>query len=156
MAMLERVCRAGGRPMSISLLQKHRAPSLWREILNWIGRMNADGMQVKAQVSDRIVGGLRGLELSNNPLAGAPPYQAIAHIPLSERARLLAAPELRNRIISELGSVATKFDFDAMYPLGDPPNYEPAPDRFIGRMALRFGTDPLGLFYDLMLEDEGR
>jgi N-acyl-D-aspartate/D-glutamate deacylase len=156
MAMLERVCRAGGRPMSISLLQKHRAPSLWREILNWIGRMNADGMQVKAQVSDRIVGGLRGLELSNNPLAGAPSYQAIAHIPLSERARLLAAPELRNRIISELGSVATKFDFDAMYPLGDPPNYEPAPDRFIGRMALRFGTDPLGLLYDLMLEDEGR
>lgn len=156
MAMLERVCRAGGRPMSISLLQKHRAPFLWREILGWIGRMNADGMQVKAQVSDRIVGGLRGLELSNNPLAGAPSYQPMAHISLSERARLLASPELRERIIAELRPIATTFDFDGMYPLGNPPDYEPAPDCFIGRMALSLGTDPLGLLYDLLLEDEGR
>lgn len=156
MEMLGRVCQAGGRPMSVSLLQKHRAPDLWRTILEWIGELNADGMEVRAQVSDRIVGGLRGLELSNNPLARSGAYQAIADLPLSERTTKLASSDLRDRILAELHPFASEFDFDAMYPLGNPPDYEPAPDRFIGPMARALGVDPLGLLYDLLLADGGR
>lgn len=156
MAMLGRVCRAGGRPMSVSLLQKHRAPSLWRDILEWIGRLNAEGMQVKAQVSDRIVGGLRGLELSNNPLARSPSYQSIAKVQLKERSGLLAGREMRARVLWELRPFTDEFAFEGMYPLGNPPDYEPPSDRFIGPMARARGVDPLELLYDLLLEDEGR
>lgn len=156
MAMLGRVCRAGGRPMSISLLQKHRAPDLWRSILKWIGELNAEGLEVRAQVSDRIVGGLRGLDLSNNPLARSAAYQTIADLPLAERAVRLARPSLRDRVLAELRPFAGEMAFDCMYPLGNPPDYEPAPDRFIGPMAKALGVDPLGLLYDLLIADEGR
>lgn len=156
MEMLGRVCRAGGRPMSISLLQKHRAPDLWRTILEWIGQLSAEGMEVRAQVSDRIVGGLRGLELSNNPLARSRTYQTIAHLPLEERVAHLSRPVLRERILEDLRPFAAEFVFDGMYPLGNPPDYEPAPDRFIGPMAQVRDADPLGLLYDLLIADEGR
>ncbi len=156
MEMLGRVCRAGGRPMSVSLLQKHRAPHLWRRILEWIGELNVEGMEVRAQVSDRIVGGLRGLELSNNPLSRSATYQAIAHLPLVERATRLAGPDLRERILAELRPFIAEFEFDIMYPLGNPPDYEPAPERFVGPMARALGADPLGLLYDLVIADEGR
>lgn len=156
MEMLGRVCRAGGRPMSVSLLQKHRAPDLWRTILGWIGGLNAEGMEVRAQVSDRIVGGLRGLELSNNPLAPSKTYKAIAGLPIAERAERLREPEIRHGIIADLRPLSADFAFDSMYPLGNPPDYEPAPDRFIGPMARARGLDPLDLLYDFLIADEGR
>ena len=155
MAMLGRVCRASGRPMSISLLQRHRAPGVWRDVLRWVEELNAEGMTVRAQVGDRPIGALMGLALSLNPLAASPAYQAVAHLPLEARAKALAEPSLRARIIAEIEASAPSLDFDHLYPLGNPPSYEPPSDRFIGAMARARGVRPLELLYDLLLEDAG-
>ena len=52
------------------------------------------------------------------------------------------------------GSLLT--DFDRMFELGEPPDYEPAADRSVGAMARRDGVAPAELAYDLLLGDEGR
>ena len=155
MEMLGRVCRAGGRPMSISLFQKHRSPTLWRDVLGWIESLNAEGMTVRAQVATRPIGALMGLPLSLNPLARSPAYAAVAQLPLEARAKALAEPTLRAQIIADVEASSPGIAFDALYPLGDPPEYEPTPDRFIGAMARARGVRPIELLYDLLLEKGG-
>jgi len=39
-----------------------------------------------------------------------------------------------------------------LYALGDPPDYEPTPDRTVASIAKARGEDPLSTLYDLMLE----
>ena len=43
-----------------------------------------------------------------------------------------------------------------MYPLTDPPNYEPTPDDSVAGLAAADGIDPVEKMYDLMLADDGR
>ena len=46
--------------------------------------------------------------------------------------------------------------FDRMYVLGDPVDYEPGPEMSIATMARSEGVDLESKFYDLLLGDEGR
>jgi N-acyl-D-aspartate/D-glutamate deacylase len=43
-----------------------------------------------------------------------------------------------------------------IFPLGDPPDYEPAPESSVAATAARLGRSPWDLLYDLLLEDGGR
>ena len=43
-----------------------------------------------------------------------------------------------------------------MFPLGDPPDYEPPPETSVAAIASRSGRRPEEVAYDLMLERDGR
>jgi len=43
---------------------------------------------------------------------------------------------------------------DRLYAIGDPPDYEPTPDRIVEKIAADRGEDPLATLYDLMLESD--
>ena len=45
---------------------------------------------------------------------------------------------------------------DRIFELGDPPQYEPAPDASVAAEALRHGVDPYDFLYDLLLRRDGR
>jgi N-acyl-D-aspartate/D-glutamate deacylase len=45
---------------------------------------------------------------------------------------------------------------DRIFRLGEPPDYEPAAEESIAAIATRDGRDPWELFYDLLLEHDGR
>ena len=47
-------------------------------------------------------------------------------------------------------------DYDRMFPLGDPPNYEPAEEASLGAQARREGRDPREVVYDYLIEGEGK
>jgi N-acyl-D-amino-acid deacylase len=83
-------------------------------------------------------------------------------LPLSERMARLRDPEVRARLLAEepsadnpLSALLT-FPLDRVFPLGDPPDYEPAPEQSIAARAARAGREPKEMVYDLMLEDDGR
>jgi N-acyl-D-aspartate/D-glutamate deacylase len=162
MAMLGRVCRAGGRPMSISILQRHRTPDQWRRLMDWISELNAQGMEVRGQVSCRHLGGLMGLELTSNPLMASKTYQAIADLPLANRIERLRRNDLRAQILAELEQIAESPDaplslqFAGVYSLDAAPHGEPGPELFINALAASQGLSPLALVYDLLLAREGR
>ena len=157
---LQRIAESTGRPLSITVLLKHQNAQ-WRSVLKWVEDCNAKGLDVQAQVSGRPIGGLLGFELSRNPFWQAPTFKNLEELSREERLAALRRPDIRARIISETpdpddavgGSFARMWDL--FYRLGDPPNYEPAPDESIAALASRHGVAPEELAYDIMLEQDG-
>ncbi len=160
--MLRRIVEASGRPLSIAVGQWHHAPNRWREILDWVAEANRDGLEIAAQVPGRPIGLLLGFELSMNPFMYCASYKALATMPVAERLAALRNPDIRARIIAEAGE-PTDFpaaplvnNFDNIFAMGDPPNYEPKQEAMIGARARAMGVPPRELAYDMMLEDGGR
>ncbi|NPU12122.1 amidohydrolase family protein [Bradyrhizobium sp. 83002] len=159
--MMLRIADQTKCPISFSVTQNDRAPQRWRQTLAEINAAAARGLSVTAQIAARPVGLLLGLELSRNPLQTHPSYQAIAHLPLAERVTRMRDPQLRAAILSEQASATDdplffKPNYDKMYLLGDPPDYEQPPERSLGSQARARGCRPEELAYDAMLTDGGR
>ena len=158
--MLRRLVEASGRPMTITLLERHSKPEEWRRLLAGIADANAAGHVMTGQIRGRPTSVLYGFELSLNPFSGSPHWREIGTMPFAKRIAALRDPDVRARLIAprkkaHLGDRDPQ-DWDMMFALGDPPNYEPAADQSIGAEARRRGVDPAALAYDLMLEKGGK
>jgi N-acyl-D-aspartate/D-glutamate deacylase len=159
-AMLRRLTAAAGRPMAITILQRDNKPEEWRRITGWIAEANAAGQQMLGQVLTRATGVLLGFEISQHPFVGTPGYKAIADLPFEQRIAALRTSELRSRLLAETTDdpvlVRRVMRWDRIFPLGDPPDYEPAPETSIAARAEREGRPPAELAYDLLLENGGK
>ena len=159
--MMLRVAEKTKCPISFSITQNDREPQRWRRTLNEINAAAARGLSITAQIAARPVGLLLGLELSRNPFQTHPSYKAIADLPLAERLKRLRQPEVRAAILRESASATNdplffRSNYDKVYLLGDPPDYEQPPENALGPQARRLGRQPEELAYDAMLPDEGR
>jgi N-acyl-D-aspartate/D-glutamate deacylase len=148
-------------PITFSITQNDKAPRRWRQTLDSINEAAGRGLSITAQIAARPVGLLLGLELSRNPFQTHPSYREIAKLPLAERVARLRQPELRVAILSENATATDdplffRPNYDKMYLLGDPPDYEQPPEMTLGAQARRQGRKPEELAYDAMLTDEGR
>jgi N-acyl-D-aspartate/D-glutamate deacylase len=159
-AMLRRLVGQSGRPMAITILQRDSKPEEWRRITGWIADANRAGLPMLGQVLTRPTGIILGFEISQNPFLGRPSYDAIADLPFAEKIAALRQPELRARILSEETENAVLRHrvrrWERMFPMSDPPDYEPSPADSIAAMAARMGREPADLAYDLLLENNGR
>ncbi|CAN5174009.1 amidohydrolase family protein [soil metagenome] len=162
-AMLRSLVEASGRPLSVSIAQRHgRGSNIWRELLDLIAQANADGLPMLAQVAPRPIGVLLGLQGSRNPFLPCPAYQAIAERSLEERVALMRDPALRERLLAEVGQPSDMpgarrwTAFDRIFAFGDPPDYEPPASSSLAARAGREGVSAAELAYDILLEDEGR
>jgi len=159
--MMLRIAETTRCPITFSVTQNDRAPKRWRQTLDTINAAAARGLSITAQIAARPVGLLLGLELSRNPFQTHPSYRAIAHLPLAERLARLRQAEVRAAILSEAPSATDdplffRPNYDKMYLLGDPPDYEQPPEQALGARARRERRRPEDLAYDAMLSDEGR
>ncbi len=159
--MMLRVAENTKCPVSFSITQNDKAPQRWRQTLAEINEAAARGLSVTAQIAARPVGLMLGLELSRNPFQTHPSYRAIANLPLAERVARLHQPEVRAAILSENATATDdplffRPNYDKMYLLGDPPDYEQPPENTLGARARREGRRPEELAYDAMLTDDGR
>jgi N-acyl-D-aspartate/D-glutamate deacylase len=160
--LLGRIAREVGRPLSFTVQQNDDAPDRYRELLAAIAGWNAAGADVKAQVAVRPIGVLIGLRASANPLMFSATYRSLRDLGHDERVVRLADADLRRRILDEHRSnVPTGFPaiihsgYDRMYPLSDPPNYEPTPADSVAGLAAARGVAPDELLVDLLLADGG-
>ncbi|HVX76648.1 MAG TPA: amidohydrolase family protein [Bradyrhizobium sp.] len=159
--MMLRVAENTGCPISFSVTQNDKAPQRWRQTLDSINEASAKGLSITAQIAARPVGLLLGLELSRNPFQTHPSYRAIADLPLAERLARMRQEEVRAAILSETATTTDdplffRPNYDKMFLLGDPPDYEQPPENALGAQARRQGRQPEALAYDAMLSDEGR
>ncbi|MDE2467029.1 MAG: amidohydrolase family protein, partial [Alphaproteobacteria bacterium] len=161
-AMIRRLIEASRRPLSLSLAQSSSDPNSWRGLLGLISAAAKDGLPIKAQVAPRPIGLLLGLQGTINPFSANPSYRAIHDKPLAEKLRILRDPEFKQRVLRESAAVHDHplarrlMAFEHIFPLGDPPNYEPARDSSLAAEAARRGVAAQDLAYDRLLEDEGR
>ena len=158
--LFRRLARESRRPVTISLLQSDVRPDGWRTLMSHIDEANAEGLRITAQVRSRPTSVLLGLELSQNPFMGRPSYKAIAHLPFAERLARLRQPDFRARILAEAFEGSRRARrverWDRMFPLGDPPDYEPRAESSIAAHAQRQGRSPEEVAYDLLIAGDGK
>jgi N-acyl-D-amino-acid deacylase len=155
------------RPVSFTMIQTGGAPDLWREQLDRAGKALENGIEVYAQFAARPFGMLFGFP-GYHAFTHRPTYRALAaRYEHEDLVRRLAEPRVREAILVEQDlppSPVPLFDglfaliqhsLDRIFPIGDPPDYEPTPDQTVAAIAARHGQDPLATLYDLMLEADG-
>lgn len=157
--LMRRLCEQSGRPLSFTLLQHEHRPNRWREVLSLLHQATAAGLPMKAQVGARPVALIFGLGLSMCPFSGLPAYEALKDLPLPARLLQLRDPQTRRNILKESHSdplLARRVaNFDNLYVLGDPPDYEPRPEDSLAAMAARQGVAANALAYDLLIDGAG-
>jgi N-acyl-D-amino-acid deacylase len=129
-------------------------------VLRLAQEANAEGADLRGQVGGRPLNLLIGFQ-TFHPFLGRPTYLKLAHLPLPERVAELRRPEIREAILAETSPASPLDDvigtrMDVLFPIGEPPDYEPAPERSIAAIAAREGRDPEGVLYDVMLQHDGR
>ena len=148
-------------PVTFALTQVDNAPELWRDQMQASLQALEAGHRLHPQYASRPAGVLVGLH-SQLGFGGRPAFDEIAHLPLAERVAELRTPARKKRILGERARSTSDFidrmrsQFDRMYVLGDPVDYEPGPEMSIATMARSEGVDLESKFYDLLLGDEGR
>jgi len=166
MEWMQRLSAQSGRPVTYAMLQVDAAPDLWREQMEQSLAAVDAGAQIYPQVAARPFGLLMGLQ-THNPFAKRPSFLTLQDLSFEDRVARLKQASTRDAILGEAdlapdpGSLwdglAALFQMalDRVYPLGDPPDYEPAPETSVAARAERAGRDALAHVYDLMLEDDG-
>lgn len=148
-------------PVTFTLAIGNAGPAFFEDALTMVEKANANGGDITAQIFPRPIGLVIGLELSGNPFVMHPSYREIAHLPLAERVAEMRKPEVRERILNDKPAsdghplMFAVQAFNWIFPLGDPPNYEPDPSESIGARAKARGVSPLEEAYDRLLDDDG-
>ncbi len=161
-AMLRDLVVESGRPLSFSLAQGGSWADGWKGLLAMIESASKEGLPIKGQVAPRPIGLLLGLQGTLNPFIAHQAFAAIKDKPLAEKVAAMRYPAFRARIMAENSAKQSHplarrvMAFDQIYPLGNPPDYEPPRETAIGEQARSLGRDPAELAYNLLLEDEGR
>jgi N-acyl-D-aspartate/D-glutamate deacylase len=156
--LFREMVRQSGRPMSISIGQSDASPEAWRAMLATIASANDAGLPIKAQVAARAIGILLGLEATMHPFASHPSFRELAALPLGEKVARMRDPAFKKRVLAEQPAPALGmlvWQFDKLFALGDPPDYEPSAEQSMAAQAARQGVAPEAWVYERLLDDDG-
>ena len=160
-AWMAEVARRSGCTVTFALAQAGHDPEGWREILAGVDALNTEGVTIVPQVSCRPTGMLFGLQSSLHPFFTHPTYRRLADLPLDERVAQLRTPEVRAALLSEepatrnLIAIGLMTRWAQIFPLGDPPDYEPPAAASIAGVAAATGRTPQEIALDWLLERDG-
>jgi len=157
------------RPVTFAMLQNETEPELWREIMTESIEAADQGAQLYPQIAARPFGLMIGLQ-THHPFSRKPTWKRLVEETDSIEALATAMREPANReaILSEESLPADPNNlFDGMadmigmmlhrlYVIGDPPDYEPTPDRAVAAIAEANGVEPITAAYDAFAAGDGR
>jgi N-acyl-D-aspartate/D-glutamate deacylase len=158
---MNEIARRTGATVTYSLSQSPPDPMSYRRALEDAEKQAADGLNIVPQVPCRPTGMLFGLQSSLHPFITHPTYRAMANLPLEQRVAELRKPEVRAQLLTEeaqTGSPVARMlisRWDRIFPLGDPPDYEPAPETSVAAVAAREGRRPEEVVLDWLLARDG-
>jgi N-acyl-D-amino-acid deacylase len=164
MDWMRRLSATIGRPVSFALTQNNNDPTSWKRLLDLAAAAAADGVAIRPQVHGRTVSLLLGFQ-TFHPLAFTDAWgeAGLGLLPWPEQvARIQGDPALRERIVADAKQLRGNpivMGFmrpQGIYVLGDPPVYEPGPERSASGIAAARGLDEWEVLLDLFLEDGGR
>ncbi len=160
---MARLTAETGRPISLAALISSRSKMKMHQVMDFIGRSNAAGSQIVAQVAPRPAGSLMSLQSSLHPFSTHRSYrEMLAGLSLPERVARMRDPEVRARILNDHPAVREEqtlgmvTGFKHHFSLGDPPEYEPVAAASILERAKLAGKTPQEVAYDTLLERDGR
>ncbi|HVF32371.1 MAG TPA: amidohydrolase family protein [Acidimicrobiales bacterium] len=155
------IARRTGATVTYSLSQSPPDPLGYRTALEDAEAKAAEGLTIVPQVPCRPTGMLFGLQSSLHPFITHPTYRRLADRPLAERVVELRKPEVRAALLAEeprTGSAVARLlisRWDRIFPLGDPPDYEPAPSTSVAAVAEQEGRRPEEVVLDWLLAGDG-
>ncbi|MDO8290084.1 MAG: amidohydrolase family protein [Parvibaculum sp.] len=159
--LISELVELSGRPLSFSMVQADVWPDQWRDLTRRLDAAAAKGLPIRAQVQGRPVGLMLGLQGSVHPFVTRPSYVAIMHLPLAERVQKMLEPAFRAKMLAEAPEAGHPFvnslagAYHKMFDLGNPPNYEPAPEESIGARAKLTGQNPDEIVFDVLTANGG-
>jgi N-acyl-D-aspartate/D-glutamate deacylase len=163
-AWMRRLAGEIRRPVSFALNQNNNAPDQWRKLLHLTTEAAAEGAPVRPQVHGRTVSILLGFQ-TFHPFTFTPTWSTalMGFAPWDEQVgRILQDADLRERLLVDMRAFANDplvngfMNPSRVYVLGDPPDYEPGPERSVAGIAAARGADLWDTFLDLLLGDGGR
>jgi N-acyl-D-amino-acid deacylase len=161
---MRKLAKDTGRPVWFLLTDRYEDPERWRRLIKAVHEARAEGLPLTAQMAGRPIGVMMGIGTALNPFTVRPSYKQLEGLPIEEQRRRLRDPEMRRKILADQPSeteiaklarfrqvVAKRFD--KFFVMGNPPDYEPGPDKSVAAIAAREGRAPEEVAYDYMLED---
>jgi N-acyl-D-aspartate/D-glutamate deacylase len=163
--MLRTMVERSGLSLSFTLFYGHddKERHRLRALLSLIESANADGLPIMGQVAPRAAGFLFGLQCTLNPFTTNSVFNEIAALSPSEQAARMSQSDFRRRLLANLsseadfrvgGSLLSNWEF--MFELSDPPNYEPDLADSLAARAAREGRSPEEVVYDILVKDDGK
>jgi N-acyl-D-aspartate/D-glutamate deacylase len=139
-SIMRSMVEASGCPLSISVAaEDHRAP--WRSLRDRLAAAVADGLPMRGQVGARAIGVVLGFECTVHPFLLSPTFRD---------AGLAGGRDAIVREVESRGSVRLLTEWDRMFELTDPPDYEPPASASVGARAASLGLSPAALAFDLL------
>lgn len=154
-----------GLTTTFIVLQHAQDPQRWRIEMDAASRWRARGANVVPLVAGRPFGVLLGWEV-RHPFRLRPSYEALDHLPRSERVAMLRDADVRDRILAEQPvtedpvQTFTQAALIGLLPYcyvlaGDDPDYEQPASQSLMAIAERAGTSVEATAYDAMVAGDG-
>lgn len=160
--ILEKMVIESNRPLSITVAQTDANNYEWEDLLGWIEDSANNGLPIKAQVCGRPVGLVLGLSVTLNPFSAHPSFKKISNLPLEEKIKIMQSPNFKKKLLSEKPSTSNGLilsilrNYNNIYILDDPPNYEPLIEESLGFQAKKVDIEVDEFLYDYLLMEDGK
>jgi N-acyl-D-aspartate/D-glutamate deacylase len=161
---MRKLAKDTGRPVWFLLTDRYEDPQRWRRLIKAVHEMRAQGLPITAQMAGRPIGVMMGIGTALNPFTVRPSYKKLESLPIEEQRKRLRDPEVRRQILAERPSdaevaklaqfrQAVTSKWERFYVMGNPPDYEPGPEKSVANIAARTGRPPDEVAYDTIIEE---
>ena len=161
LAWMAEISKQARVPVTYMVLDTPFTPGAWKSAIDTGLELNRNGAWLVPQVAGKPASLMIGWESTYHLFSGHQAYAPLADLPIEARLERLRDPAVRQALLDEPLSFTNPFiavlhaNIANLYQLGNPPDYEPAPDRSVAAIAGRAGRPPLEVAYDLMMERGG-
>jgi N-acyl-D-amino-acid deacylase len=166
LSWMSRLGKETGRPVSFACLQNPMNVDQWKRLIAAVDKDAAEGGCLTPQVAQRPPGLLLGFDSSSQPFMYHKVWkEELRNLAPEARVEKMRDPDIRRRLLEEeidLSAVAVGpillvlQGWQMMFPLGNPPEYEPAPETSLQAMSKAEGRPPVEIAFDLMMENDGK